>query len=730
MNNNGYLKLVDLSIDGSTGTATAGFSDPRGITFIGDISAGWVTYLPTVYQGVHQRWKITSITNINAFKNTATLGLSYDDVGNQLSVQTGDILTPVAETTEKKRYGLFQTFESSTLGMNLANGALNAPLFSERNRIADSTSIWPGVRLVSTTGNDATADGSSDLPYATVNAALSAGGSVSIYVLPGSYVEDVLVSTSNVNVVGQGRVTITGSLSISGTNIGVTNINVVGDSKTALNVLNGSGSVTVTNANLTRSDSATNSVISVSGTLTGDVTIDNVNWVGVLSNSSTVGTLRIYGGGGTQAQLSAISSAGTTKVAFVQDLGKVTHSGGTLLVSCVSRIVKTGVYSIVSNAASASGVFLGLYNVGLQQGDYTYGYISKTGSCAYSVVNVIRDSTSDVLTGSKVSFGSNASDVYAAYSPSNYSIVDSSVEAHLEGIDAALLSLSETAGTTGPTGPQGPQGYQGTVGAQGASGAAGIPGSTGPQGPQGYQGAVGATGLSANIDFNGARTITRIGIPNVAPGGEDLVEFAEKFFYPPVPATVTLNSLDVAEIGETVSPAIAGTITLVPGDSLISAGIKNTSGTTLAVILDLEFSVSLSPVTSTTEYIVEVVTSNGTVTSSVTQAFAYPFLTGQVSNLISGSELFSGLASLVILKRSVEVAYSSTGYAYFAYPETYGEISSIVDSAGYGVMDGFVHSVESVTSSGLGSNWTRSYHVYRSTNVLTTDSYTLTFNFA
>ena len=80
-------------------------------------------------------------------------------------------------------------------------------------------------------------------------------------------------------------------------------------------------------------------------------------------------------------------------------------------------------------------------------------------------------------------------------------------------------------------------------------------------------------------------------------------------------------------------------------------------------------------------------------------------------------------------------AYTYNGinqYMYFAYPASYGTVSEIFDQNLYQVYNdagggSFTYSISTVASTGLGSNWSTSFYVYKT--YLPTSNYGYQFQF-
>ena len=89
----------------------------------------------------------------------------------------------------------------------------------------------------------------------------------------------------------------------------------------------------------------------------------------------------------------------------VYGMGAVTHSAGTLAI--------TGMWGWGAgtfNSTAASPGFLSLSNVSMQKTDLSFAKINKTGTALFQLKDVQRDESQDVLSGTRVAFGSSLAD--------------------------------------------------------------------------------------------------------------------------------------------------------------------------------------------------------------------------------------------------------------------------------------------------------------------------------
>ena len=123
--------------------------------------------------------------------------------------------------------------------------------------------------------------------------------------------------------------------------------------------------------------------------------------------------------------------------------------------------------------------------------------------------------------------------------------------------------------------------------------------------------------------------------------------------------------------------------------------------------------------------------------STKTINWVYPFITGMsTSNLTNGTSLYDEttlgiLNKLVATKSNKTVALNDTlKYIYFAYPASYGDLSTIKDPNNFDVTNNFTKYSGNVTSTGLDNNYSSiSYNIYSTYPNLVNASGDYKFNF-
>jgi len=244
-----------------------------------------------------------------------------------------------------------------------------------------------------------------------------------------------------------------------------------------------------------------------------------------------------------------------------------------------------------------------------------------------------------------------------------------------------------------------------------------------------------------SLYFNGNRTVKRSGIPNINVGGNNLFEFIENYFFPFVPATLLISvSGTVFEVGTINSIRINGT-TNANDETFFSNGtLKKDELDIYSFGFNLSFSTtdSFSPTTQQTiNYrAYQYVGNNGNPTTiksnNIQVNSVYAFLYGVNSNNLEGggTAIYTSLNKLVQLKSNKTVVLNGTnGYIYFAYPSTYGNLTSILDHNGFEQITAFTKYTATVTSVGLPYNYTETYYIYKSNNITSPSNWAYQFKY-
>jgi hypothetical protein len=258
-----------------------------------------------------------------------------------------------------------------------------------------------------------------------------------------------------------------------------------------------------------------------------------------------------------------------------------------------------------------------------------------------------------------------------------------------------------------------------------------------------YWKAVGG-GLTGSIldSFNGARTIKRTGWAGVTGLNvgttTNVGAFLNAVFFPFVPAIISINASVTYEVGTSNNVPITGSTTRNDETIFSNGRVDRTYPSTLTVFTFLS-QTSLWTVTPVITFVpdqsvtsslelrfvaYQTVDNNGspTVINSATKTVRsiYPYFWGSSTTDYStgGTAIYTGLTKYVqtAADKSVTYATASNVYLYFAYPASYGPLTSILDQNSFQQITAFTRYNASVTSTGLVNNWTTNYIIYKSNN--------------
>lgn len=110
--------------------------------------------------------------------------------------------------------------------------------------------------------------------------------------------------------------------------------------------------------------------------------------------------------------------------------------------------------------------------------------------------------------------------------------------------------------------------------------------------------------------------------------------------------------------------------------------------------------------------------SQGSDSSSKTIRWVYPFFYGEDSNDLSGGTGIETLTKSISRKGDKTLGINATNeFIYFAYPASYGNLSTILDGNGFNVTSSFTKHTANVTPPVSGV--ARSYNIYKSNSVTT-----------
>lgn len=259
----------------------------------------------------------------------------------------------------------------------------------------------------------------------------------------------------------------------------------------------------------------------------------------------------------------------------------------------------------------------------------------------------------------------------------------------------------------------------------------------------------GISGL--NTAFNGIRNITRVPSVGLNVGGVTLRQFLENLFFPFAPAISALSSSSgsLFEVGTDNLLTLNSVITqnneteFNGGDLMciypLGQSLQERTGNE-AITITHQF----YPQQGEGNYLyktfraIDQVGNNGSPTqllsNLLTIASCYPYLYGMSENDYSSSRSGFYAEMSKIIKNaasSTEIYLNSPTilkYAYFAFPASYDSLSQIMFNNILDVIGAWsLIATANITSSGLSSNWTAQYKIYRSNEKFTSDNLPYTF---
>ena len=224
--------------------------------------------------------------------------------------------------------------------------------------------------------------------------------------------------------------------------------------------------------------------------------------------------------------------------------------------------------------------------------------------------------------------------------------------------------------------------------------------------------------LSPNESPLTGETLFEISINGVS-YKDSLASIQEYLFFVPAKAYISVSPTYFS-IGK--STAVAIRCTIDPGDETTFNSRELYKGTNLLTTystVDFTYNDTLLNTTpTTTQYrnLVDV-NNNGqdtTLVASGSTYSIYPIIWATTSSNLTGSTLYSTGTKIIRPKENTNLNLAANGvYTYFAYDSTYPDLVAILDPNGFNIINGFTKSSISVTSTGLDTNWTKDYKLYK-----------------
>jgi hypothetical protein len=272
-----------------------------------------------------------------------------------------------------------------------------------------------------------------------------------------------------------------------------------------------------------------------------------------------------------------------------------------------------------------------------------------------------------------------------------------------------------------------------------------------PSGPAGPTGPAGTDGTDADIDVEADATYDNIAVTEVDVMGVKTYRLGyAPYTEPTISVSVNTGAITAPqsvyrEEGESLT--IPLTVVLTKGREAVTASTFQAPGAMNGAyqgLLDLPtlntngtdtISISQLSVIIDTTYTIDITDATETNDNSANVYFNYPILYGNSAG--TSITYYSALTKLTRTDGGIQTV--STGrsvtfngadqYFWFGFHNGEGTITQILDGSGFDVTADFTElTLESVTATGLASNWTENYTFYRTTNVTSISSKTYTFN--
>lgn len=254
--------------------------------------------------------------------------------------------------------------------------------------------------------------------------------------------------------------------------------------------------------------------------------------------------------------------------------------------------------------------------------------------------------------------------------------------------------------------------------------------------------------IAGNSLFNWDRAIKRIPTVGLNIGSfENVKDGLEEMFFPFIIASISINSNQYIEVGETVNITISGTVTQNDSSSFANGRVEIGSGGSLSFSSPGSYSVIDNGVSKISEgvaetYIskVEVDDSDGntqTIESGTKSIIArYPYFYGVSSDQnLSGATLYNNLTKV---KENQGTKYhdftcADGDYIYIVTPSDWNDLSNVTDNGGLGdsVFSAFTTAeLRLVDSTGeLTPGYNNNFKVYRTTSPQSASEHSLKFDF-
>ncbi len=426
----------------------------------------------------------------SGFVNNATLSSMMAlkaDVVHQHT--TGDItnFTPAVNgaITSALSTATFAQSQVTNLVTDLAGKMDNVVAIEQQLAAFDGTN-WIGGDIstgrllwVNDAGNPAVANGTINRPYTTIQDAIdnAPGTNSVILVMPRSdgstnWEGFTIHNRNNITIQGWGltdahAVRVDGAVTISGTTTRakLKDLSIWSTTTTEvpLTIQDTEGRHFFDNVTIERFVGSTVPAVEIAGILQNWVAFVFSNVGGPVMLGGTPAADTIVSFRNSNHPLTTITVDHDNYICMVYDtprIGHTTHAAGQLLMKNVAEITPTSGVGITSTASATGNNRLVLQEVNMRRfsgNSNIFSAINKPGACDYFIGNCTHDLTLDVLTGNRIVYGTDSSDVGFVHTPVNFTASENVDEA-LKAIDVALgnkphiVAVPGTSSSAGNTG--------------------------------------------------------------------------------------------------------------------------------------------------------------------------------------------------------------------------------------------------------------------------------------
>lgn len=238
--------------------------------------------------------------------------------------------------------------------------------------------------------------------------------------------------------------------------------------------------------------------------------------------------------------------------------------------------------------------------------------------------------------------------------------------------------------------------------------------------------------------FNGVGLATTGETSSAAPignlkNGQDVVTFLNDTYFPITQASISLNGYSLQQLGTTLNPVyFVGSITT--GDATIRDLKYKINGNQIGDTVSNptgNFNVGFAePISTNSQVSVEVSSIINAVSTTVSASQSIPFEAPHYYGVgtinLSPSQITGTLTKGISLKYNPTITFTTNDtYMYFAYPNTWGNLSSIKDANNFSQKENFTKTTVNLP---LINSTDYSYNIYKF-NTPTFGTYIITFSF-